>query len=323
MSVTVSPFFQASQPPGLPRLLDVQPFPTSDLKHDEDNLTLSLLAHLSHAMLQAAGWNADVAGALVNSSSMVPLESIDLPDWGDYLKTRSFSLTETPSSQSTVTPQIFDEILESQPTRKQQGVYYTQTDLARYMAEQAILPCLWRMVKATNASLCGVKTAQKLLTQSGENYIRPASKFGTAFSLPSTISSGLVHPPQRAAWNHPADNSHGLPGEWWRDCVARRRWVETQINQLAAGNFNFPDDAISANLNLWQLTCDLLLKCPTETIALWLNTLQALHILDPACGSGAFLLAAVEVLLPLYEICLKRVSAGESRLHNFRRVAKR
>ncbi len=34
---------------------------------------------------------------------------------------------------------------------------------------------------------------------------------------------------------------------------------------------------------------------------------QGISVLDPTCGSGAFLFAALNVLLPLYEACLQRM----------------
>ncbi len=42
--------------------------------------------------------------------------------------------------------------------------------------------------------------------------------------------------------------------------------------------------------------------------ALW-NAIEKITVLDPTCGSGAFLFAAVNILDPLYEACLDRMEA--------------
>ena len=40
--------------------------------------------------------------------------------------------------------------------------------------------------------------------------------------------------------------------------------------------------------------------------AIW-HALRDVTVLDPACGSGAFLFAALNILEPLYEACLERM----------------
>ena len=35
--------------------------------------------------------------------------------------------------------------------------------------------------------------------------------------------------------------------------------------------------------------------------------MQQVTILDPTCGSGAFLFAAMNILEPLYEVCISRM----------------
>ena len=42
--------------------------------------------------------------------------------------------------------------------------------------------------------------------------------------------------------------------------------------------------------------------------ALW-HAIEKLTVLDPTCGSGAFLFAALNILEPLYEACLDRMEA--------------
>jgi hypothetical protein len=42
--------------------------------------------------------------------------------------------------------------------------------------------------------------------------------------------------------------------------------------------------------------------------ALW-SAISRLTVLDPTCGSGAFLFAALNILEPLYEACIERMEA--------------
>lgn len=47
---------------------------------------------------------------------------------------------------------------------------------------------------------------------------------------------------------------------------------------------------------------------PELLLSFW-HTIEKVTILDPACGSGAFLFAALNILEPLYEACLDRMEA--------------
>ena len=62
------------------------------------------------------------------------------------------------------------------------------------------------------------------------------------------------------------------------------------------------------NLNIRQFAQDVIHFCegPELLRSLW-KTIEKVSVLDPTCGSGAFLFAALNILKPLYEACLKRM----------------
>ncbi len=64
------------------------------------------------------------------------------------------------------------------------------------------------------------------------------------------------------------------------------------------------------NLNIRQFAQDVIENCegPELLRALWYAIIH-ISILDPTCGSGAFLFAALNILEPLYEACLDRMEA--------------
>jgi len=45
---------------------------------------------------------------------------------------------------------------------------------------------------------------------------------------------------------------------------------------------------------------------PELVVAFW-KAIESVTVLDPTCGSGAFLFAALNILEPLYEACLERM----------------
>ena len=74
------------------------------------------------------------------------------------------------------------------------------------------------------------------------------------------------------------------------------------------GDIHEVDDLITYNLNLRQFVQDIIENCegPDLLRAFW-KAIKAVTILDPTCGSGAFLFAALNILEPLYEACLDRM----------------
>ena len=65
---------------------------------------------------------------------------------------------------------------------------------------------------------------------------------------------------------------------------------------------------ITYNLDIRQFVADYLADTPDHLfIKHFYSALQHITILDPTCGSGAFLFAALNILEPLYEVCINRM----------------
>ncbi len=128
--------------------------------------------------------------------------------------------------------------------------------------------------------------------------------------LPANIAAGLNDISQRTSWNKPAPAEFALPTEIWREVVARRKRCEELLAKLAGGEVRDINDLITLNLNIRQFAQDVIENCegPELLRALW-HAIIHITILDPTCGSGAFLFAALNILEPLYEACLDRMEA--------------
>lgn len=77
-------------------------------------------------------------------------------------------------------------------------------------------------------------------------------------------------------------------------------------NTICNGQVNRPNQFITYNLNIEQFAHDIVLSAESAKLVLemW-NALQSIRILDPTCGSGAFLFAALNVLEPIYTACIE------------------
>ena len=104
--------------------------------------------------------------------------------------------------------------------------------------------------------------------------------------------------------------SFALPTEIWREVVARRQRCAELRRKLGSGEVRDINDLITLNLDIRQFAQDVIENCegPELLRAFW-HAIERVTVLDPTCGSGAFLFAALNILEPLYEACLDRMEA--------------
>jgi hypothetical protein len=97
----------------------------------------------------------------------------------------------------------------------------------------------------------------------------------------------------------------GLPGESGWETFARLRKLDELRSSLSNGDVDSLSDLISLNIDLELLVSDIIdgLDTSEDVIAIW-NILSKLKVIDPTCGSGAFLFAALNQLEHLYSVLL-------------------
>ncbi|GAH68138.1 unnamed protein product, partial [marine sediment metagenome] len=156
--------------------------------------------------------------------------------------------------------------------------------------------------------------------QSGDDYIYDAVKYGITHDdiwgdLPEEIVDGL-DPDQsdlvrkRKAWNRTAPSNIALPTEIYREVIDRRkRYVEIRT-KIENGEINQINDFITYNLNIRQFVQDVIENTnDPDFLRYFYKAINAITILDPTCGSGAFLFAAMNILESLYVACIMRMRA--------------
>ena len=160
-----------------------------------------------------------------------------------------------------------------------------------------------------NGRLSEVETELwQIVKQSGDLYIYDAVKKGVNQPLPPDSEVGIQDVQQRTEWNKPAAINYALPTEIWREVVDRRNRFAEVKNKIDSGEINTINDFITYNLNIRQFAQDVIENInDVEFIKQFYMALNNVTIIDPTCGSGAFLFAAMNILEPLYETCLQRM----------------
>lgn len=220
-----------------------------------------------------------------------------------------------------INPDVLGYIFEKYINQKQMGAYYTKEDITGYISQNTIIPYILDQAVASctiafvppNAPTAG-GSVWRLLQNEPDRYIHEPVRrgviddAGSAMPLPAKIAVGVGDVSKRSGWNKPATAPFGLPTETWREHVARRERCLDLRKRLAAGEVSTVNDLVTQNLDIRQFAADVVERCegPDLLRAVW-RAVESVTVLDPTCGSGAFLFAALNVLEPLYEACLDRM----------------
>ena len=168
---------------------------------------------------------------------------------------------------------------EQYVNQKQMGAYYTKEDISEYIAQNTIIPFLFGATE---------------------------KKYPTAFEVNGPIWRLLREHPDRYIYAAVRCESH-LPAETEQEYAARRkRYVEIKA-RLLAGKIVSINDCITYNLDIRRFAQDVIENCERDFLHAFYESIEQMTILDPTCGSGAFLLAALKVLEPLYGGCIERI----------------
>lgn len=243
-------------------------------------------------------------------------------EWNWHLDTRATATGKD------INPDVIGYIFEKYINdRANMGAYYTKEDITEYISKNCILPYLFDETKRQYPNAFGAGGwIWELVKQGGDKYIYDAVKRGVEITLPNEVSAGINNVAARSEWNKPAVTEFALPTEIWREVVERRnRYTEIKA-KIDNDEILVINDFITYNLDIRQFAQDLIESCnDADFLRHFYNALNSVTILDPTCGSGAFLFAALNILEPLYESCLTRMrnfTDDEDRLnkqnnHNF------
>lgn len=228
----------------------------------------------------------------------------------DFFDEYHWHLDERPlRNDNEINPDVLGYIFEKYINQKQMGAYYTKEDITEYISKNTVIPFLFDEVrKAVKIAFEGDHILWDLLTENPDRYIYPAVRHGAEYELPENIAVGMDDVSQRGDWNTPAPSEYGLPTEIWREVVARRtRYAEVR-EKLERGEVGQINDLITLNLDIQQFAQDAIDYTDSADVvrAFW-KAINRVTVLDPTCGSGAFLFAALNILEPLYEACLERM----------------
>jgi hypothetical protein len=248
---------------------------------------------------------------------------IDIPDEAfeqlfDFFDQWEWHLDTRPlRNDREINPDVLGYIFEKYINQKQMGAYYTKEDITEYISKNTVVPHLFDVA----AKKCAVafqpgSAAWRLLRDDPDRYLYDAVRKGVigergdVIALPEEVARGVDEVSKRGGWNKPAASDFALPTETWREHVARRQRCLEVREKLARGEVSQINDLVTYNLDIRQFAEDVIASSEgPELLRGFYQAISSVTVLDPTCGSGAFLFAALNILEPLYEACLDRMQA--------------
>ncbi|MBX7123290.1 MAG: hypothetical protein K1X42_14265 [Opitutaceae bacterium] len=208
-----------------------------------------------------------------------------------------------------INPDVLGYIFEKYINQKQMGAYYTREDITEYIAKNTIIPFLLDAARKDCAVAFDRNAGVwRLLQDEPDRYIYPPVRHGVDLRLPTDIEAGVACIEKRAGWNRSAPSEYALPTEIWREVIGRRERYQEIRGKLADGAVQEVSDLIALNIDIRQFAQDVIQYCEgPELLRAIYKAISKVSVLDPTCGSGAFLFAALNILKPLYEACLQRM----------------
>lgn len=236
---------------------------------------------------------------------------IDIPDAAfeavlDFFDEFNWHLDDRPvRADNEINPDVLGYIFERYINNKQMGAYYTKEDVTEYIARSTVVPRLLDMVAAQVPNAFRADGPAWLhMIADPDRYIFPSMKVGADAPIPA----GVVSSSAEAAAETP--NDVGLPRETWRGLLDRVGRYRDVRDRLAAGAVTSTDELVTLNLDVRQFAQDLIDRADDPgVIDAFYRALSEIGVLDPTCGSGAFLFAVLNVLEPIYEATLERMEA--------------
>ncbi len=238
----------------------------------------------------------------------------------DFFDAYQWHLDDRPlRNDNEINPDVLGYIFEKYINQKQMGAYYTKEDITGYISRNTIIPFLFDQAKKECAIAFKPDGAiWRLLSEDPDRYFYEAVRHGITYDihqkenlsekreLPPEIAAGLNDISKRGEWNKPASSDYALPTETWREHIARRQRYEEIHAKLTDGEVTTINDLITYNLDIEKFALNAIEGSEgPELIRAFYKAIAKVSILDPTCGSGAFLFAALNILEPIYMACLE------------------
>jgi type I restriction-modification system DNA methylase subunit len=218
----------------------------------------------------------------------------------DIFDSYKWHLDDTPGVEGNeINPDVLGHIFEKYVNQTETGAFYTPMDVTAWISSRTLANWILQKLSALNIEYA------KILLESPENYLETEMSVGqdtTESFFKSHKTKGDIQ-----ALNSKCESGESLPGENYWEAVSRLRNRISISEYLSANKSDLSLLELNRqNIDIVKLAEDCLEALDMHDLERIWYQVQAIRIVDPTCGSGAFLIAAMDTLENFFEIMIDR-----------------
>lgn len=256
-----------------------------------------------------------INGGIFGACEIEQTFEIEIPDKAfedifNLFDSYRWHLDTSPTGNSNeINPEVIGYIFEQYINytangRKEKGAYYTPQDVCGHMAKSTVVPLIIESLMGSAPDLFQQVRNEPLdfiFVDMLHGWDRASESW-----LPTPAGLEQIWQDDPISWHlldeAPNSSEVNLAGESWVETFHRRERVESIIRSLRDGTMGqYPNDYVTYPLDGTLLISRYLSsKASLETLEAFWAKLSKFSVIDPTCGSGAFLFAALEVLEDIY-----------------------
>ena len=207
-----------------------------------------------------------------------------------------------------INPDILGHIFERYVNEgdEETGAFYTPSDVTRWMTTRMVGSTVLQRLIDLEVDLGA------LIAKDPERYLPSEHFVGRADADEWLGDYPKLGTKEAAEWSKPVPAGRGLPTETVWEVRDRLKYAAQMTKELGTGKFGTPAELFRFNLNNPVLISDAMRTLTPEKLQQYWDQLFSITVVDPTCGSGAFLLAALAFLEELALDALTRADEFSS-----------
>jgi type I restriction-modification system DNA methylase subunit len=191
-----------------------------------------------------------------------------------------------------INPDILGHIFERYVNEgdEETGAFYTPADVTRWMTTRTVGSTVLQRLIDLEVDLGA------LIAKDPERYLPSEHFVGRADADEWLGEYPKLGSKEAAVWSKPVPAGRGLPTETVWEVRDRLKYAAQMTKELGTGKFKTPAELFRFNLNNPVLISDAMRTLAPDKLQKYWDELFSITVVDPTCGSGAFLLAALAFL---------------------------
>lgn len=215
-----------------------------------------------------------------------------------FFDSYSWHLNDTGmSSDKSINPDVIGYIFEKYINQKDLGAYYTKEDITDYISISTIaIQLIENTILSCKKNDVAIDWIWSELRRNPEKYIHDEVKkdISRKFDLGAKSNSFI--------------QDFGLSKETFDELIRRKERYESLIKDIKSKEVFSCNDLVAWNVDIQSFLTDIITKSDSaDFISILWTEMNSLKILDPTCGSGAFLFAALRTLEDHYQACINKM----------------